>query len=405
MKLAPAARGSGWITERRARLYPMIVLVAYLLGAIGWVALSNDGVDPRGVPLGGDFIDFYAAGNLAAHGNAGDAYQLERICAAEHRVNPANERCFPFFYPPPYLLLMAPLASLPYWGAFALFMALGAAAYLAVCYRMLPDRGTIPAALAFGASYINSIGGQNGFLTAALLGGGMLLMETQPNWSGLLFGLLLIKPQLTPLLILALVFGRRWRAIAATAATACALTALSALALGWDSWRAFYLSLPLAGAYSATGALPLDKMVSVFAALRVIGFSTAPALAVHMAVAVAVAVPTLWQWRGHGSDFRSKAILLTAATPLISPYFYDYDLVLLALPIALLAAEGIRTGWRPYEQTVLVLAWIAPLAAAALARQLGTPVMPLVLLMLFVVAYRRCRSPIRPESPALQRQS
>jgi len=396
---ADASSHRGWITERRARLYPVIVLVGYLLGAVGWVAVSRDGIDPRGVPLGGDFIDFYAAGKLADQGKADDAYQVEQICSAEQRVNPANHRCFPFFYPPPYLLIMAPLAALPYWAAFAVFMGVGAAFYLFVCYRILPDRGTAPTALASGASYVNAIGGQNGFATTALLGGGLLLLEVQPIWAGLLFGLLLIKPHLALLLVPALMVGRYWRAIAASAATALALFALSDLAFGFDSWRAFILSLPLAGAYSASGALPLDKMVSVFAALRVLGLSPSSALAVHIPVAAAVAVLTLWQWRGQ-SDFRGKATLLAAATPLISPYFYDYDLVLLALPIALLAAEGIRTGWRPYEQIVLLLAWIAPLVAGALARQLGAPVMPLVLLMLFAAAYRRCRSPAHPENAA-----
>jgi ABC-type sulfate transport system permease subunit len=45
---------------------------------------------------------------------------------------------------------------------------------------------------------------------------------------------------------------------------------------------------------------------------------------------------------------------------MVSSYVLQYDLVLLALPIAWLAMEGFEKGFLPYEKAVLSVAWILP---------------------------------------------
>ena len=50
-------------------------------------------------------------------------------------------------------------------------------------------------ALAFPAVLINIGHGQNGFLTAALLGGALVVLDRRPLVAGILFGLLVYKPQ------------------------------------------------------------------------------------------------------------------------------------------------------------------------------------------------------------------
>ena len=65
--------------------------------------------------------------------------------------------------------------------------------------------------------------GHNGFLTALLLGGGLILLERKPFLAGLLLGCLVYKPQFAlvlPLLLLAL---WNWRAIAGAAVSSLAL--------------------------------------------------------------------------------------------------------------------------------------------------------------------------------------
>ena len=383
--------GEGWITAARVRAYPRLVLaLAIVLGA-GWIAMSRDLIDPQGKPLGADFITFYAAARLALAGEASAAYDPDRIFAAEQAAVPANAQHFPWQYPPSFLLLLLPLGLLPYLVALAAFVGATLALYLWLIYRILPDRRVLVPALAFTAVPVNALGGQNGFLSAALLGGGLVLLERRPILAGALLGLLSYKPQLGLLLPFLLLAGGYWRSLAAAIASTFLIAAVSAAAFGIESWQRFLAHLAVARFYLESGALPWDKMASVFAAARLLGAGVAAAYFLHAVVAAAVAVLTLLAWR-HGSLER-RAALAVAASVLISPFLYDYDLVVLAVPIALLTADGLRSGWQPGLRSALVLVWAAPLLGAPLARFAHLPLMPLVLLALFAACYRRVGRP------------
>ena len=73
--------------------------------------------------------------------------------------------------------------------------------------------------------------GQNGFFTAALLIAGLVNLDRRPVLSGVLFGILTIKPQLGLLLPLMLVVSGRWRTIVSAATTTAALVAATVMAL------------------------------------------------------------------------------------------------------------------------------------------------------------------------------
>src|SRR3546814_13973031 len=86
----------------------------------------------------------------------------------------------------------------------------------------------------------------NGFLTGALLIGGLRLLGTKPIVAGILFGILTVKPQLGILLPFALLAARQWTAIAAAGATTVLLVGISVLLFGWESWQAYIdLVIPL----------------------------------------------------------------------------------------------------------------------------------------------------------------
>jgi hypothetical protein len=347
-------------------------------------------IDREGKPLGADFLAFYAASDLALHGRLAEGYDVAVMAAAEKAVVPANTTVSPWQYPPTFALLILPLALLPYLPAFALFIGLTLALYLWLIHSILPDRRTLVVALAFTATFVNALGGQNGFLSAALLGGGLMLLETRPIAGGVLMGLLTYKPHLGLLLPFVLAAGGYWRVIAAAAVTALLFALASALAFGVQSWEGFWGHLPVAGAYLSEGALPWDKMVSVFAAARLLGAGVVLAGALHAAVALATATLSIVAWRrGDRADLR--AALAVAATALLSPFIYDYDLVLLAVPIAILAADGLRFGWMPGMRTLLVVTWLVPLAGSSLARYATLPLTSLVLLALFWACRRRLR--------------
>jgi hypothetical protein len=359
--------------------------------AVLWVVLSHDGIDPAGKPLGADFINFYAASDLALHGRLAEAYDIGRMEAAEQAIVPAAAgQVVPWQYPPSFALMILPLALLPYAVAFVLFTVVTAALYLWLVRAIFPDRRAVLAALAFTAVLVNTLGGQNGFLSAALLGGGLLLLETRPIAAGALLGLLTYKPHLGLLVPFVLAAGGYWRTIGAAAVTA-ALFALAAwLAFGGESWQAFWHLLPTAGDYFRSGVLPWDKMASVFPATRLLGASVAVATALQAIVAVAVLALCILAWR-RGGSLASRVALAVSGTALAVPALYDYDLVVLAVPMAILAAEAVRSGWMPGERLLLVIAWLMPMIGSPLARYAHLPLMPLVLLALFAACWRRAR--------------
>jgi hypothetical protein len=252
----------------------------------------------------------------------------------------------------------------------------------------LPDRRAVLAALAFTAVLVNALGGQNGFLTAALLGGGLILLESRPIAAGGLLGLLTYKPHLGLLVPFVLAAGGYWRAIGAAAVTAALFGLLAWLAFGTESWLAFGHLVPVAGDYLRSGVLPWDKMASIFAAARLLGASITVATALHAIIAVAVAALCILAWR-RGGSLELRVALVVSGTTLAVPALYDYDLVILAIPMALLAADGLRSGWMPGLRILLVIAWLTPMIGSPLARYAHLPLMPLVLLALFWACWRR----------------
>ena len=111
-------------------------------------------------------------------------------------------------------------------------------------------------ALAFPAVLINVGHGQNGFLTAALLGGALVVLDRRPIVAGILFGLLVYKPQYGLMLPLVLAVSGRWKCFAAAAATVVLLTIVTTLTFGASVWHAF-LSRPISRAPSCSNrAIP-----------------------------------------------------------------------------------------------------------------------------------------------------
>src|SRR5437899_8419260 len=233
-------RSGQWLTASRARGYSLILLAMCALAAAGWIALSDGLIDRNGKPLGTDFSNVYAAGTLIWQGRPAEAYEPARQHAAEKAV--FGDREVPFYgwlYPPFFFAVAFLVASLPYAWGLAIWLAASFAAYLAAMRPVLPRPETLLIAAAFPAVFINIGHGQNGFLTAALLGGALHLLDRRPWLAGLLIGLLAYKPQFGVLIPIALLAGQRWNTIGAAALTGGALVALSFAMLGGAVWHAF----------------------------------------------------------------------------------------------------------------------------------------------------------------------
>jgi alpha-1,2-mannosyltransferase len=81
--------------------------------------------------------------------------------------------------------------------------------------------------------------------------------------------------------------------------------------------------------------------------------------------------------------------MLMAATPLSTAFIFDYDLMLLAPPIAWLARKGITDGTLPYERTTLVAVFLAPFVSRVVGMHTHLLLAPIFIAALLVVIVRR----------------
>lgn len=383
-------RNGAWLTSERARAYSLIMLVVGIVGFAGWIALSDGQIDRNGKPLGTDFSNVYAAGTLAWQGKAAEAYDPALQHAAEIAV--FDGRDVPFFgwhYPPFFLVIAGLVAVFPYLWGLALWQITSFIGYAAVLRAILPRRETLLVASAFPAVFINVGHGHNGLLTAALLGGAMLLLDRRPWCAGLLIGLIAYKPQFGVLMPLALMAGGYWRSIAAAALTVIGLTILCTLLFGTGIWHAFIDSTTFTReVVLEQGGTGWEKIQSLFSAMRMWGADLPLAYAAQSLLAIGLAISLIWLWR---SDAASplKAAALAIASLLATPYVLDYDMVVLAIAIAFFARHGFAHGFRDGEISVLAFAWIAPLLTRSVAAATYLPLGLLAMLMLYVLVMRR----------------
>ena len=360
------------------------LLIAYAV-ALAALLVSSDGMtDYAGRPLGTDFSNVYAAGLMAREGDAAAAWDWSQHYAVQQKVfgDPQIE-FYGWHYPPFFLLAAAALASLPYAAALGAWMAATLPAYLAAMRAILPKRAAVLAAAAFPAVFVNLTHGQNGFLTAALIGGALVVLDRRPVVAGVLIGLLAYKPQFGVLIPLVLAMTGRWRTFAAAAATVLALALAATLLFGADIWRAFVASGHLTRTVVLEqGGTGWEKIQSAFSATRALGGSIAAAYAVQAATALLAAVGAVCLWRSKATHEVKSAGLIIAAL-LATPYLMDYDLMALAPALAFLAADGLKRGFAPYEKSILAFGFLAPLVSRSVAETVLVPLGLLALLAAF----------------------
>lgn len=275
-------------------------------------------------PLAIDFLSYWAASKLVLSGHVPSVYNLTAHNDVELLVAPIGG-LLPFAYPPPFLLVVTPVALAPFWLAFFLWLAVTAAIYALVVGRT----GRLSYAMAHPSVLANFLVGQNGFLTTSILAGGLRLLPENAFAGGAVMGLLVIKPQLALVLPFAMIAGREWKAIAGGALSAAAGLLIGYLAFGWVAYKGFLRMLPVFTDGMEKSLWPWEELASVFAALRFLHVPQAPALVVQGIIAlIAIALVCRAWWLG--TDERGP--VLAAATLLVPPYLFTYDALLLVIP-------------------------------------------------------------------------
>jgi alpha-1,2-mannosyltransferase len=382
-----------WLTPRRITFYSGVLLLAYLIAGTGQLLNSHHLVFESGLAVGGDFVNPYAASIAALKGDPASVYDIHRQHLHEAAVTGGKDTgVLGFHYPPMFLLMVLPLSMLPLFASWLMFETVTLAGYLAVVRRIAPIPLGVWLAITFPGVIINFMCGQNGFLTTALIGGGLVLLDRQPLVAGLLFGLMTYKPQFGILIPLALIIGRRWRAFIAAAVSAILFAAASLAVFGASSWRAFFGSIAFTQkVVLEQGAINFDTLQSAFGAIRMWGGSVEVAYLFQGAVALYAAFAVIFVWHSN-RPFALKGAALALGSLMVSPYVLQYDLMLLALPIGWLAMEGFEKGFLPCEKAVLLVAWLLPRVSLPVSHNASIPIAPVVIVVLMTMILLRCAS-------------
>jgi alpha-1,2-mannosyltransferase len=383
-----ALRDADWFGANRARAYSRISCAMTLLVAIAWFGLSHGGLDVKGKPIGNDFISFWTASKFALAGKPGLPWDLAEHWAAQKALFGEMLDTYTFFfYPPPYLLICLPLALLPYFWSLFVWLAATAFVYWRVVRAFLPGLDPV-VFLAFPAVFINVAYGQNGFLSAALVGTGFLILDEWPLLAGVCFGAMVFKPQLILLLPFALLFARRSATLTSAASVAAAFCCLSYFVFGAVAWTGFFRDSAIARLALENNLIANEHMQSVFAATRRLGGPLGVAYALQGLTALA-ALAALFALSRRAFRGPAEAAATVCACLLATPFLLVYDLTLLAIPLAFVFREGRRTGFLPWEKTALLAAFVLPGVSVPVAFAIGAPLGPLTIAVLFIMTIRR----------------
>jgi alpha-1,2-mannosyltransferase len=387
------SRYSEWV---RIFVFGLIIFFFFSLNFIylsqNWFpAISGKSplVDVNGDPVGGDFIVFYAASSLALSGQFAGIYESSVL---QDRINKIVGKKINYYwwYPPTFLLMVYPLAKAPYFSSLLIWLFSTLALYIIVIFIIAPLPATVPLAFCFPGTFINLSCGQNGFLSATLLGGGLILLDKFPRLGGVFLGLLTYKPHLAVLIPVALIAGKRWQTLATFFLVASFLALSSLLIFGPEIWQAFFHTLFHPAQKLQGGAWDWAKMPTVFAAVFLMGgkLTTAYSIQAVAMLGVAVGVVTLWL-KNFPVPERNAGLVLGIL--LFTPYAFHYDLPLLALPIAWMGWRGYTIGSPSGQKAILVFAWLSPFITYCLKNFLflNLPITVSTVLLLFMFTFKK----------------
>ncbi|HZU76263.1 MAG TPA: glycosyltransferase family 87 protein [Dehalococcoidia bacterium] len=312
---------------------------ASIVGCAALAAVSLAfGLHGASEPLRTDFSALLTAGRLApAHLSmlySATAQMQTQAAIIGHPAGGLNA----FFGPPAEALLAAPLTALPAHVSFAAFAALSGLAGVVAAFVLVRTLGlhgvmarTAVALSAFSlaAAWNYWLGQTDPLLLLAAACALAMLVRGHRFSAGLLLAVLFVKPQVIWLLPVVLLCARQWRMLAG-------------LLLGAAGWA--LSSVVLTGAHGLTqwGSLMLQFGPRLGTSVGVPGL--VELVTGHSGLIVAIAcipVVAVASWMALLNrdvvEVTAAGITLSAVT---APHLFPYDLVLLAVPVAVVASRA-----------------------------------------------------------------
>ena len=365
---------SRWASRRWDRLGYAAATGAGLGSILFWVGYWFTFV--RGDLQGPDFFSFYSGAKLFVLKGGSAVYDLALQKQYELQVIPHAPDQFvvlPYFHPPYYTLLIAPLAFLDYRGAYyamAAFNVALAVVLIAILIRgseRIHGRAAIVSAALIGGFFplfVTVLQGQSDLVVLVPLASAYLAWARgRMGWAGIFTGLALAKPQLLLLIPVLFVTRRAWRALAGFAGVIGVLAVVSIAGFGFGPVAGYVSAV---GRWAIGGSLPTNGQIvytdtAVYSLRNILeavpGGGKAVALVVLILLLALVALSLSWRPDKPRLDFA----LAIAASLVLSPHQNVHDLALLVIPgfaLADLALSG-QLRWPRVAALVLVFAYAA----------------------------------------------
>src|SRR6266699_1935146 len=371
---------SRWASRRWDRLGYAAATGAGLGSLLFWVGYWFTFV--RSDLQGPDFFSFYSGAKLYVLKGGSAVYDLALQKQYELQVIPHAPDQFvvlPYFHPPYYTLLIAPLAFLDYRGAYyamAAFNVALAVVLIAILIRgseRIHGRAAIVSAALIGGFFplfVTVLQGQSDLVVLVPLASAYLAWARgRMGWAGIFTGLALAKPQLLLLIPVLFVTRRAWRALAGFAGVIGVLAVVSIAGFGFGPVAGYVSAV---GRWAIGGSLPTNGQIvytdtAVYSLRNILeavpGGGKAVALVVLILLLALVALSLSWRPDKPRLDFA----LAIAASLVLSPHQNVHDLALLVIPGFAVAALAIaayltveRMAVRPDPIPLGDLRWSGP---------------------------------------------
>ena len=291
---------------------------------------------------GSDWAPLWVAGRLAWD-DPSRLYDFDLVARLQGAVV-APVDFHPYIYPPSALLLISPIALLPFWVSLGV-VAAASLAWLAWTSRKI---GSDPRLVLMAPPVIiAAIVGQTSLLVIGLVVLALALLDQEERKAGMLLAMAaLIKPTLLVLAPVGLIAGRRWQALLSAAATGFGGLVLSLLLFGLQPWIDWLEAIPRFQQMFA-GYPPLVRnAVSPYAAAVRLGLEN------QLIIWVGGVVAAVMVWIGFSRPCgpATRSALVMGGALLLTPYAMNYELAVFAPALLALDREQIRN-------VILVALW------------------------------------------------
>ena len=375
--------------DNKFAIYSIIIGISYLLNFSYLTLYVKQSIY---FLFGIDYSAYYAASQMVINGEIDYIYDIDKHHAmVENILSQVVPFELPWFYPPNFLLIVLPLAILPYKVAlfFWIFSTLTLCVYS--IYILVEKNWKIAfVILGFPAILMNLRWGQNGFLSTALLALSFYFIQFNPKKAGVLLGLLTYKPQILCFPLIILILCKKWTTLLWTGVTFGVISLISALLLGVDVWAKFILNT---GGKSAEilnqifGKI-LGMQPTVYALFKILGVQGICLFLIVIVVASTAVITCMWICR-KSNNFKLKSSAITIGIFLSMPYLGQYDLIILGIPVVMLFWDFRINGSKCIEKISLFLLWIMPLINMIILQMTRIQICPIVLIIVMtLICYR-----------------